>query len=148
MTSRARTRVENIREFRAVLFEQRARCLSRLAGCHQVWEMTKSGLYPALCYQVLKYDACRLFEVRGNRTGRGWFVKGRSGDPSGRPKDPPEFAPDTDDQNDPGRADRRTIGNLVIAARKFSGLGIDTFWWNLRRTTTRIRRATTPRRRF
>ena len=30
------------------------------------------------------------------------------------------------DQNDPGRADRRTIGNLVIAARKFSGLAIDT----------------------
>ena len=61
--------------------------------------------------------------MRGNRTGKGWFVKGRSGNPSGRRKDPPEFAPDTDD---PDGADRRTVGNLVIEARKFSGLAVDT----------------------
>jgi hypothetical protein len=61
--------------------------------------------------------------VRGNRTGKGWFVKGRSGNPSGRAKSPPKFAPDTDD---PDGADRRTVGNLVIEARKFSGLAIDT----------------------
>jgi hypothetical protein len=42
---------------------------------------------------------------------------------SGRPKRPPEFAPNTDD---PNGADRRTVGNLVIEARKFSGLAIDT----------------------
>ena len=42
--------------------------------------------------------------------------------PVGR-KGPPEFAPNTDD---PGGADRRTVGNLVIEARKFSGLAVDT----------------------
>jgi hypothetical protein len=63
-------------------------------------------------------------EVRGNRTGRGWFVKGHSGNPSGRSKNPPsEFAPSTDN---PDGADRRTVGNLVIEARKFSGLAVDT----------------------
>ena len=61
--------------------------------------------------------------MRGNRTGKGWFVKGRSGNPSGRAKSPPKFAPDTDD---PDGADRRTVGNLVIEARKFSGLAVDT----------------------
>ena len=61
--------------------------------------------------------------MRGNRTGKGWFVKGRSGNPGGRPKIPPEFAPDTDG---PAGADRRTVGNLVIEARKFSGLAVDT----------------------
>src|SRR4029077_3886760 len=62
-------------------------------------------------------------EVRGNRTGRGWFKKGQSGNPSGLPKTPPvllEFAPNTDD---PDGADRRTVGNLV---RKYSGLAVDT----------------------
>ena len=63
-------------------------------------------------------------EVRGNRTGRGWFVKGHSGNPSGRSKNPPsEFAPNTDD---PDGADRRTVGNLVVEARKYSGLAVDT----------------------
>jgi hypothetical protein len=55
-----------------------------------------------------------------NRTSKGCFVKGRSGNPRGRPKRPPEFAPDT------AGADRRTVGNLVIEARKFSGLAVDT----------------------
>ena len=55
-----------------------------------------------------------------NRTGKGWFVKGRSGNPSGRPKRPPELAPES------APADRRAIGNLVIEARKFSGLAVNT----------------------
>ena len=61
--------------------------------------------------------------MRGNRTGNGWFAKGRSGNPSGRRKDPPillEYAPD------PTAADRRPIPNLVVEARKFSALAIDT----------------------
>ena len=58
-----------------------------------------------------------------NRTGKGWFVKGRSENPSGRPKDPPillGYAPD------PTAADRRPIPNLVVEARKYSALAIDT----------------------
>jgi hypothetical protein len=43
--------------------------------------------------------------------------------PAGRPKRLPEFAPNADD---PDGADRRTVGNLVIEARKFSGLAVDT----------------------
>ena len=58
-----------------------------------------------------------------NRTGKGYFVKGRSGNPGGRPKNPPEFAPSTGSS---AGADRRTVGNLVIEARKFSGLAVDT----------------------
>jgi hypothetical protein len=58
-----------------------------------------------------------------NRTGKGYFVKGRSGNPGGRPKNPPEFAPSTGGS---AGADRRTVGNLVIEARKFSGLAVDT----------------------
>jgi hypothetical protein len=71
--------------------------------------------------------------VRGNRTGKGWFVKGRSGNPGGRLKNgdpsgrlkkpPPEFAPGADDSDGAGR---RTVGNLVTEARKFSGLAVDT----------------------
>ena len=61
--------------------------------------------------------------MRGNRTGKGYFVKGHSGNPAGRPKNPAGFAPHTDD---PDGADRRTVGNLVIEARKFSGLAVDT----------------------
>jgi hypothetical protein len=48
----------------------------------------------------------------------------KNGDPSGRlKKAPPEFAPNTDD---PDGAGRRTVGNLVVEARKFSGLAVDT----------------------
>ena len=61
--------------------------------------------------------------MRGNRTGKGWFVKGRSANPGGRPKDPPippGYAPD------PTVADRRPISNLVVEARRYSALAVDT----------------------
>jgi hypothetical protein len=64
--------------------------------------------------------------VRGNRTGKGRFVKGRrSANPAGRPKNPPvlatEYAPDLT-----AAADRRVIRNVVAEARRFSGLAVDT----------------------
>jgi hypothetical protein len=62
-----------------------------------------------------------------NRTGKGWFVKGRrSANPAGRPKKPaippppPGYAPDLT------AVDRRPIRNLVVEARRFSGLAVDT----------------------
>ena len=61
--------------------------------------------------------------MRGNRTGKGYFVKGRSGNPAGRRKNPPvlpEYAPD------PTAADRRIIPSVVFEARKYSALAIDT----------------------
>jgi hypothetical protein len=62
--------------------------------------------------------------MRGNRTGKGWFVKGRSANPGGRPKNLPvlttAYAPDLT------AADRRPIPNLVVEARKYSALAIDT----------------------
>ena len=79
-----------------------------------------------------------------NRTGKGYFVKGRSANPAGRPKRPPEFAPNTDD---PDGADRRTVGNLVVEARKFSGLAGDTLV-ELTRDNHANRHASPPRRRF
>jgi hypothetical protein len=51
--------------------------------------------------------------VRGNRTGKGWFVKGRSANPGGRPKNPAiplGYAPDLTG------ADRRPEQRTIAAA--------------------------------
>jgi hypothetical protein len=61
-----------------------------------------------------------------NRTSKGQFVKGVSGNPGGRFKDPPKPPPPgyASDQSDV--IDRRVIRNIVLEARRFSGLAIDT----------------------
>ena len=71
--------------------------------------------------------------MRGNPTGKGGektrFVKGQSGNPGGRRKDPAilaGYAPEADRRPDPLVADRRPIPNLVVEARKYSALAIDT----------------------
>jgi hypothetical protein len=74
--------------------------------------------------------------MRGNRTGKGWFAKGQSGNPGGRLKDPlkhsmpsPGYAPDptvAERRPDPTVADRRPISNLVVEARRYSALAVDT----------------------
>ena len=61
------------------------------------------------------------FEVRGNRTGKGWFVKGRSA--KSRPKEPRYCRGTLPTRRS---ADRRPISNLVVEARKFPGLAVDT----------------------
>ena len=57
-----------------------------------------------------------------NRTEKGCFVRGESGNPRGRPKATPERRLEA-------RARRevyRQVGNIVVEARKYSGLAIDT----------------------
>jgi hypothetical protein len=66
-----------------------------------------------------------------NRTTKDRFVKGESGKPRGRPKNPwPDYAPDPPAAAycapDPAAADRRFIPNIVVEARKYSALAIDT----------------------
>ena len=80
--------------------------------------------------------------MRGNRTGKGYFVKGRSGNPAGRPKNPPLLA---EYARDPAAADRRVISNVALEARKYSALAIDTLV-ELTKDNYPAQRATTPRR--
>jgi hypothetical protein len=66
-----------------------------------------------------------------NRTIKGRFVKGESGNPAGWPKNPwPDYVPDPPPAAycapDPAAADRRFIPNIVAEARKYSALAIDT----------------------
>ena len=84
--------------------------------------------------------------MRGNRTGKGWFVKGRrSANPAGRPKNPPvlatEYAPDLT-----AAADRRVIRNVVAEARRFSGLAVDTLVELTKDTHTDLTRYAADRR--
>ena len=60
--------------------------------------------------------------MRGNRTGKGYFVKAAVEILAAGQKTLPEFAPSTGGSG----ADRRSVGNLVVEARKFSGLAVDT----------------------
>jgi hypothetical protein len=62
--------------------------------------------------------------VRGNRTGRGWFKKGQSGNPSGLPKNPPSPGHRLEEQA--RREVYREVSNIVVEARKYSGLAVDT----------------------
>ena len=57
------------------------------------------------------------------RTGKGWFGKGRSGNPSGRPKEP---SPERRLEEQARREVYREISNIVVEARKYSGLAVDT----------------------
>jgi Family of unknown function (DUF5681) len=54
-------------------------------------------------------------EVRGNRTGRGWFKKGQSGNPSGLPKNPP--SPERRLEEQARREVYREVSNIVVEAR-------------------------------
>ena len=60
--------------------------------------------------------------MRGNRTGKGYFVKGEVATPAAGRKilRLAGYAPD------PTAADRRLIPNVVVKARKYSGLAVDT----------------------
>ena len=62
--------------------------------------------------------------MRGNRTGRGWFKKGQSGNPSGLPKNPP--SPERRLEEQARREVYREVSNIVVEARKYSGLAVDT----------------------
>ena len=87
-----------------------------------------------------------------NRTTKGRFVKGKSGKPRGRPKNPwPDYAPDPPAAAycapDPAAADRRFIPNIVVEARKYSALAIDTLV-ELTKDNHADSSASPPRRRF
>ena len=57
-----------------------------------------------------------------NRTVNGCFVKGESGNPRGRPKATPERRLEARAR----REVHRQVGNIVVEARKYSGLAVDT----------------------